>query len=69
MCGIFAYAGSENAVPFLIDGLRSVEYRGYDSAGISVVGSNRSIKTIKCGDHKESLQNLITTVDNEGLSG
>ena len=69
MCGIFAYAGSENAVPFLIDGLRSVEYRGYDSAGISVVGSNRSIKTIKCGDHKESLQNLITTVDNVGLSG
>ncbi|GIT19524.1 MAG: hypothetical protein CM1200mP39_23300 [Dehalococcoidia bacterium] len=33
MCGLFAYVGSVNAVPILLDGLRSVEYRGYDSAG------------------------------------
>ena len=37
MCGIFAYAGSANAVPFLIEGLRSVEYRGYDSAGLATL--------------------------------
>ncbi|MCP4523158.1 MAG: glutamine--fructose-6-phosphate transaminase (isomerizing) [Candidatus Gracilibacteria bacterium] len=40
MCGIFAYNGKENAVPFLIEGLRNLEYRGYDSAGIVCVNKN-----------------------------
>ncbi len=38
MCGIVGYIGKKNATPFLIEGLRSLEYRGYDSAGIFVVG-------------------------------
>lgn len=37
MCGIFAYQGEKNALPFLINGLRSLEYRGYDSAGLFAV--------------------------------
>tara|TARA_Y100001934_G_scaffold282629_1_gene397295 strand:+ start:19207 stop:21060 length:1854 start_codon:yes stop_codon:yes gene_type:complete len=69
VCGIFAYAGSENAVPLLIDGLRSVEYRGYDSAGISVLDSAGDIQTIKMGDHKASLENLGDAVESSGLSG
>ena len=69
MCGIFAYAGSENAVPLLIDGLRSVEYRGYDSAGISVIDKSGSIQTVKRGDHKASLENLASAVANGELSG
>ena len=36
MCGIVGYVGSGNAEDFLIDGLRRLEYRGYDSAGIAV---------------------------------
>ncbi len=36
MCGIVGYVGAENAVPYLINGLRKLEYRGYDSAGIVV---------------------------------
>ena len=40
MCGIFAYNGRENPVPFLIEGLRNLEYRGYDSAGIFAVGAD-----------------------------
>jgi len=69
MCGIFAYAGSENAVPLLIDGLRSVEYRGYDSAGISVIDESGSIQTVKRGDHKSSLENLAEAVSSGKLSG
>ena len=36
MCGIIGYAGDENAVPIIVDGLKKLEYRGYDSAGIAV---------------------------------
>jgi len=38
MCGIFGYVGSKTATPILLDGLRTLEYRGYDSAGIYVPG-------------------------------
>jgi glucosamine--fructose-6-phosphate aminotransferase (isomerizing) len=69
VCGIFAYAGNENVVPLLIDGLRSVEYRGYDSAGISVIDGSGKIQTAKRGDHKESLENLATAVGNGQISG
>ncbi|MCL1931225.1 MAG: glutamine--fructose-6-phosphate transaminase (isomerizing) [Treponema sp.] len=36
MCGIIGYVGKENAVPIIIDGLKKLEYRGYDSAGIAI---------------------------------
>lgn len=39
MCGIFAYTGNKPASPLLLDGLRTLEYRGYDSAGLFVPGS------------------------------
>src|SRR4051812_15215764 len=39
MCGIIGYIGSQDVVPVLIDGLRRLEYRGYDSAGIGVVNA------------------------------
>jgi len=40
MCGIIGYVGTEDAVPIIIDGLKKLEYRGYDSAGIAVYGKN-----------------------------
>lgn len=41
MCGIVGYAGKTEPQNFLVDGLEKLEYRGYDSAGIAVVGDNK----------------------------
>lgn len=43
MCGIVGYIGTNNCVPILINGLKRLEYRGYDSAGIGVINSTKSI--------------------------
>ena len=40
MCGIVGYIGPKKVVPVVIEGLRKLEYRGYDSAGIAVVDTN-----------------------------
>ncbi|MBQ6495066.1 MAG: glutamine--fructose-6-phosphate transaminase (isomerizing) [Bacilli bacterium] len=41
MCGIVGYVGKKNAIPYLIQGLRKLEYRGYDSAGIAYLDNNK----------------------------
>ena len=41
MCGIVGYTGSQEAAPILLEGLKKLEYRGYDSAGIAVLDDNR----------------------------
>ncbi|MBT4072543.1 MAG: glutamine--fructose-6-phosphate transaminase (isomerizing) [Chloroflexi bacterium] len=47
MCGIIAYAGPESAVPILVSGLRTLEYRGYDSAGIGVQNGSSKISVTR----------------------
>ena len=42
MCGIVGYIGSQDATPIILEGLKKLEYRGYDSAGIATLTQNKS---------------------------
>jgi len=58
MCGIVGYIGKQDAMPILLEGLRRLEYRGYDSAGVAVFG-NKKIKTVKAVGKVNVLENKI----------
>lgn len=58
MCGITAYCGKGEALPFLMQGLSKLEYRGYDSAGITTLENNQLV-TIKCKGRLENLENKL----------
>lgn len=64
MCGIVGYVGKKNCIPILIDGLKNLEYRGYDSAGIAFLDDNQ-IKVIK---KQGRLVNLEKEIDNKYYS-
>jgi glucosamine--fructose-6-phosphate aminotransferase (isomerizing) len=58
MCGIVGYVGRAQAAPILLDGLRRLEYRGYDSAGVAIVNGDH-VETRKCAGRIASLAKLI----------
>jgi len=59
MCGIVGYVGRAEAAPILLDGLRRLEYRGYDSAGIAIVDGGH-LETRKCAGRIAALSKLTT---------
>jgi glutamine---fructose-6-phosphate transaminase (isomerizing) len=65
MCGIVGYVGPRQCVDLIVGGLRKLEYRGYDSAGVAVVGA--SGLTVKRA--KGKLQNLVTLLADAPLAG
>ncbi|HVB34522.1 MAG TPA: glutamine--fructose-6-phosphate transaminase (isomerizing) [Patescibacteria group bacterium] len=69
MCGIVGYIGPKSVVPVLIDGLRRLEYRGYDSAGIAVVGRNGSIQIRRASGKLRNLEEAIRLSPIDGEYG
>ena len=66
MCGIIGYVGDQPAVPILLGGLKQLEYRGYDSAGLAVVNMNGSLEVRRAAG---KLENLEAMLENEPLAG
>lgn len=68
MCGIVGYIGPKPVVPVLIDGLKKLEYRGYDSAGVAVI-ENHKILVVKSVGKIAKLEEKIETYTPEGNVG
>src|SRR6201993_406367 len=66
MCGIVGYVGQKRVVPVIIDGLRRLEYRGYDSAGIAVAGNGDGLQVRRA---EGKLRNLEEVIRNKPLEG
>lgn len=69
MCGIVGYIGHRQATDFLIEGMSKLEYRGYDSAGIAVLGPNHIIKIQKKVGRLANLEAMVEREPNEGTLG
>ena len=67
MCGIVGYIGSKDAYPILINGLKRLEYRGYDSAGIALI--NGETRTYKTKGRVSDLENFVKGKDISGTIG
>ncbi len=68
MCGIVGYIGKMDAKPILIDGLKKLEYRGYDSAGIAIL-NNDGIKTVKAKGRLAALEDKLNNIKIDGIIG
>ena len=64
MCGIVAYIGDQPVAPLLLEGLKRLEYRGYDSAGIAVVKSG-AMKVIRSLGRVSVLESLVDAQQEE----
>jgi glutamine---fructose-6-phosphate transaminase (isomerizing) len=69
MCGIVGYVGNKQVVPLIIDGLRKLEYRGYDSAGIAVVNEGHDLEIRRAEGKLRNLEEAIRLSPLDGTYG
>src|SRR3982075_3780450 len=69
MCGIVGYIGTRKAVPIILDGLKRLEYRGYDSAGLAVVGDDGALAMRRASGKLRNLEDAIRMNPIEGSYG
>jgi len=69
MCGIVGYVGKKSVVPVIIEGLRRLEYRGYDSAGIAVAGNGSGLQIRRAEGKLRNLEEVIRQKPLEGTYG
>lgn len=69
MCGIVGYIGARRAVPIILDGLRRLEYRGYDSAGLAVVGDGQELAVRRASGKLRKLEDVIRIDPVDGSYG
>ena len=69
MCGIVGYVGNKQVVPLIIDGLRKLEYRGYDSAGIAVVDEDHHLQIRRAEGKLRNLEEALRQKPLDGTYG
>jgi len=69
MCGIVGYIGRKKVVPVIVEGLRKLEYRGYDSAGIAVVGLDGKLEIRRASGKLRNLEDAILKSPIDGVFG
>jgi glucosamine--fructose-6-phosphate aminotransferase (isomerizing) len=69
MCGIVGYVGKKSVVPVIIEGLRRLEYRGYDSAGIAVAGNGNGLQVCRAEGKLRNLEEAIRLHPLDGTYG
>ena len=69
MCGIVGYIGNKDAYPILIKGLKRLEYRGYDSAGVALINENQDLNVYKTKGKVSDLENFVVQKDISGNIG
>ncbi len=69
MCGIVGYIGKQQAYPILIKGLKRLEYRGYDSAGVALITGNQQLNVYKAKGKVSELEDFVASKDISGSIG
>src|SRR5688572_12232341 len=69
MCGIIGYTGPEQVLPLLVQGLTTLEYRGYDSAGVAVISPAADLQIVKRAGKLDNLRGALEGQTIEGTTG
>ena len=69
MCGIVGYTGKNQAITYLLEGLQTLEYRGYDSAGVAVLSPDGGLHGVKCAGRVSTLVERCKTANLVGTTG